>query len=249
MIALALAVSAALYAWGVLRARARGRIVPRGALAAFAAGVAVLGAALAGPLDGLSDRYLSWHMVQHLLLSSVVAPLLVLGAPARVALGALPAVQARALARALASKPVAFLSQPSVAWLQFVAVLYVVHFSPLYEAALENETIHACEHTLFLVSAFVFWTAVLAVAPVPHAPSHPVRILLLFLALPVTSFLGFIFFVSHRPFYAHYAATAGAVSDQANAGAVMWIAGGAPLFIAMLALVAAWGERERRLET
>jgi putative copper resistance protein D len=249
VIALSLAASVALYAWGVLRARARGRIVPRGALVAFAAGLAVLGAALAGPLDGFSDRYLSWHMVQHLLLSSVAAPFLVLGAPTRVALGALPPAQARSLARALASTPVALLTQPSVAWLQFVAVLYVVHFSPLYEAALENEAIHAGEHVLLLVSALVFWTSVLAVAPVPHAPSHPVRILLLFLALPVTSFLGFIFFVSHRPFYAHYAVVPGAAADQVNAGAVMWIAGGAPLFVAMLALVAAWGERERRLET
>jgi len=248
MIAIALAAAAALYAFGVARARARGRIVARGALVAFGAGLAILAAALAGPLDDLCDRYLSWHMVQHLALSNIVAPLLVLGAPARVALGALPPAQARSLARALASKPVAFVTQPSVAWVQFVGVLYVVHLSPLYEAALENEVIHAGEHLLFLTSALIFWTPVLAVAPVPHASSHPVRILLLFLALPVTSFLGFIFFVSHRPFYAHYAAVPAAAADQTNAGAVMWMAGGAPLFIAMLALVAAWGERERRLE-
>jgi cytochrome c oxidase assembly factor CtaG len=248
-IALSIAATAALYAWGVLRARARGRAIAPLALAAFAAGLVALAASLEGPLDDLADSSLSWHMVQHFALTSVVAPLLLLGAPVRVALAAAPPAGARALARVLASRPVAFLTQPAIAWLQFMLVLYGAHFSPLYEAALENETVHAFEHLALLGSALIFWTPVLAVAPAPHAPSHLVRILMVFLALPVMSFLGFIFYVAHRVFYAHYAALPGALADQTNAGAVMWIAGGAPLFAAMLALVADWGARERRLET
>jgi cytochrome c oxidase assembly factor CtaG len=93
----------------------------------------------------------------------------------------------------------------------------------------------------------IFWTPVLAVAPAPHAPSHIVRILMLFLALPISGFLGFIFYVARTPLYAHYAALPNALADQQNAGAVMWIAGGAPLFVALLWCVADWGARERRL--
>jgi cytochrome c oxidase assembly factor CtaG len=89
---------------------------------------------------------------------------------------------------------------------------------------------------------------VLAVAPAPRAPSHPVRLLALFLALPVSAFLGFVFYVARHVLYAHYAAHPGALEDQQNAGAVMWIAGGSPLFIALLWCVADWGARERRLE-
>jgi cytochrome c oxidase assembly factor CtaG len=70
---------------------------------------------------------------------------------------------------------------------------------------------------------------------------------MVFVALPVSSFLGFLFYVMRQPLYAHYALHAGALDDQANAGAVMWIAGGAPLLAALLWCVADWGARERRL--
>src|SRR5665213_2484901 len=186
MIVAALAVSAGLYAWGLYRiARAR-RPFPVRAIVCFGLGLAVLGAALLGPLDDLSDASLSCPMVQH--------------------------------------------------------------FSPRYEASLENETIHAFEHALYLGSALLFWTPLLAVAPAPHAPTHPVRLLALFLALPMSAFLGFTFYVSRHVLYAHYAVRAGALDDQMNAGAVMWIAGGLPLFVALLWIVADWGARERRFE-
>jgi putative copper resistance protein D len=248
-IALSVAITAGLYAWGVVRARRFGRVIPPHALAAFACALGLVVATLTGPLDTLSDRWFSWHMVQHFVLSTAIAPLVLLGAPARVALAASPPRAARFLARVLASRPIAFLTQPAVAWLQFMLVLYGIHFSPFYEAALEHETIHAAEHALILASGLVFWTPVLAVAPAPHAPPYYVRISMLFLALPVMSFLGFIIYVTHRVLYAHYAALPGALDDQTNAGAVAWITGGTPLFGAMLALVAAWGARERRLET
>ncbi|GAC1659498.1 MAG: hypothetical protein NVS4B13_04460 [Candidatus Elarobacter sp.] len=249
MIALALLLAAALYGCGIVRMRRAGRPFPAGAIVFFAGGIAVVGAALIGRLDELSDVALSWHMAQHLALVSLAAPLLLLGAPLRLALGASPPRTATMLARVLNAAPLRLLMHPAVAWLQFALVLYATHFSPLYEAALENEAIHAGEHVLYLISALVFWTPLLAVAPAPHAPPHPARILALFLALPMSAFLGFAFWVTRRVLYPHYAARADALGDQMNAGAVMWIAGGAPLLLAMLWCVADWGARERRLGT
>jgi cytochrome c oxidase assembly factor CtaG len=75
-----------------------------------------------------------------------------------------------------------------------------------------------------------------------------VRLLALFLALPMSAFLGFAFYVTQHVLYAHYAAHAGALDDQMSAGAVMWLAGGGPLLLALLWCVADWGARERRLE-
>ena len=249
MIAAALLlVSAVLYAWGVLRARRAHRPFSPAAVAAFAGGLAVSAASLLGPIDGLADTSLAWHMAQHLALVSLAAPLLLLGAPLRLALAALPPRPAAGLARVLNSRVLRFLTHPAVSWLQFTLVLYGTHFSPLYEAALENEAIHVCEHALYLASALIFWQPLLAVAPAPHAPPHPVRILALFLALPMSAFLGFAFWVTRHVLYAHYAANAGAVDDQRDAGAVMWIAGGAPLLLAMLWCVADWGAWEHRLE-
>lgn len=242
-----LALSGALYGWGLLRMRAAARPFPARAVVAFAAALVAAGAALAGPLDDLADASLAWHMAQHLVLVSVVAPLVLLAAPLRLALGALPARGATVLARVLNAKPVRLLTNPGVAWVQFVLVLYGTHFSPLYEAALENEAVHACEHVLYLASALVFWTPVLAVAPAPHAPPHPVRILMLFFALPASAFLGFVFYVGKHVLYAHYAARPGALADQVAGGAVMWIAGGTPLLLALLWCIADWGAREQRL--
>jgi len=139
-------------------------------------------------------------------------------------------------------------THPAFAWLQFAVVLYAIHYSPIYEAALENEGVHALEHAVFLTSGLIFWMPLLAVAPAPHAPGHPVRLLAIFLALPMSAFLGFAFYVEGHVLYAHYALRQGGLADQKNAGAVMWIAGCAPLIIALLWTVADWGARERRLD-
>lgn len=245
--ALPIALAALLYGWGLARVRRGRRPFPPRAAALYALGLAALAGALLGPLDALADDALSWHMVQHLVLVGLAAPLLLLGAPLRLALAALPPRPAAGLARALASPALRVLTHPACAWLQFAAVLYGTHFSPLYEAALENEGVHALEHALYLSSALLFWQPLLAVAPAPHAPAHPVRILALFLALPMSAFLGFAFYVTQRVLYPHYAAHPGALADQTAAGAVMWIAGGGPLFAALLWCVADWGARERRL--
>jgi putative copper resistance protein D len=243
-----LLLSAAAYAWGVVRVRRGRRAFPLAAVVAFTCGLVITAASLLGPIDGLADASLAWHMVQHLALVSLAAPLLLLGAPLRLALAALPPRPASALARVLNARWARALTHPAVAWLQFALVLYGTHFSPLYEAALENEAVHVCEHVLYLFSALVFWTPLLAVAPAPHAPPHPVRILLLFLALPMSAFLGFAFWVTRHVIYAHYAAQPNALGDQRDAGAVMWVAGGAPLLLAMLWCVADWGTVEHRLE-
>jgi putative membrane protein len=242
-----LLLAAALYGWGTVRVRRAARPFPLHAIAAFIAGLVVIAAALTGPLDELADRSLAWHMVQHLALVVLAAPLLLLGAPHRLALAALPPRAAASLARILTSAPLRLLTHPVVAWLQFALILYGAHFSPLYEAALENEAVHAAEHALFLTSAIVFWTPLLAVAPAPHAPPHPARLLALFLALPMSAFLGFAFWVTRSVLYAHYAGVPGALDDQRNAGAVMWLAGGAPLLLAILWCIADWGAREQRL--
>jgi putative copper resistance protein D len=247
VIAGSLVALAALYGIGVFRASRRG-LRPRPlAIVAFALGLIVAACALLGPMDDLSDTSLSWHMAQHLALTFVVAPLVLIGAPIRLALAALPAGGAERLVTLLRSAPARVLGNPAFALLQFTAVLYAIHFSPLYEAALEHEPIHAFEHLLLLGSAAVFWNPILAVAPAPHAPAHGVRLLMLFLSLPLSAFLGFILYVMRVPLYAHYAVQPGALADQQNAGAVMWIVGGGPILVALLWCVADWGARERRL--
>ncbi len=246
-LAVLLALGACAYAYGYARVRRLGRPFPLHAVLAFGAGLAATAAVLYGPVDALADVSLSWHMVQHLVLITVAAPLLLFGAPVRLALAALPGRAATPLARALGSAPLRVVTHPLFGLAALVLVLYGTHFSPLYERALESETVHAWEHALFMLAAFLFWTPVFAVAPAPHAASHPLRILALFLSLPMSAFLGFAFYVTNRVLYAHYAGRPGALQDQMNAGAVMWLSAGTPVLLALLWCVADWGARERRL--
>ena len=180
-----------LYALGAMRVAARypGAPWPTGRSTAFFGGLALILLALQSPVDVYSEVFLWVHMIQHLLLSMVVAPLLLLGAPITLALRASPSrARRRFLLPVLHSVPVVALSNPLVAWLLFAGVMVGAHFSPLYEAALENPWIHDVEHMLFLASGLLFWWPVVARDPSRWRMSHPVRLLYVIMAGPVNTF-------------------------------------------------------------
>ena len=217
-------------------------------IAAFCAGVAAGVLALSPPVDALVDASFAAHMVQHLLLALVIPPLLLMGAPLLL-LVSLPAPSAgKAIAR-IARHPIAlFVTSPVAGWCAFVAVLWGIHFSPLYELALRSEAVHVFEHALLFTVAFVFWMSVVQVGYSPHRVAFPVRAFLVFLAIPQGAFLGLAIYSSRQVLYAHYLtghSFGAALLDQQNAGAVMWIGGGALFFIAFMAVATVWAARER----
>jgi putative membrane protein len=224
--------------------------IPHVANAALICGIVVLVATLGPWTDALAERSLSWHMAQHLALMMVAAPLVALGAPLRRLLAVLPHDTAKRLTRFLGTPFARALASPALAWIAMAAALYFTHLSPLYESALENDAVHAFEHGLYFGVALLFWGPILAVPPAPHAIPVPARIFYVFLAMPMSAFLGFAIYASTHPLYPHYAQTLGAaaaLADQQNAGEVMWLAGGAVLFVTLLALAAEWMRQESRL--
>jgi cytochrome c oxidase assembly factor CtaG len=191
----------------------------------FLAGLAVVFAALQSPIDAGAATSFAVHMAQHLLLTMVAAPLLVLGAPVTLALRATTPERRRRLLSALRSTPVRLLSAPIAAWSLFVAVLWGSHFTALYELTLRSPGIHALEHLAYLSTAVLFWIPVVGLDPAPAGLSHPARILYLFLAMPAMAFLGLALFSANRVLYPTYAAVEGAsraLADQRVAGALMW---------------------------
>ncbi len=240
--------SGALYLRGLRRVRRPDRKTANRA-ACFLGGLAVLWLALQSPVDVYADTRLSVHMVQHLLLTMVAAPLLVLGAPVTLALRAsTPAFRRRRLLPLLRSWPVRTLTAPLVSWGQFAAVLWVSHFSPLYEAALRSGGVHALEHLLFIVSAVLFWAPVAGVDPSPKRLSHPARLLYLFLAMPQASFLGLAMWGASRVLYPAYQAALGpaALDDQHLAGTLMGSAGMLVMVPALGLVLLDWLAREER---
>jgi putative membrane protein len=204
--------------------------------------------ALSPPMDRLADSSFAWHMAQHLLLLYAIPLLVLLARPFE--WFASWAGKARTAAFVRATRPLHVLCAPPVALVGYVAVLWLAHFSALYELALEHPLVHVAEHALFLLAGTLFWIPVVAPPPI-RPPSYVTRLLYLVVALPQGAFLGAALTSSGVPLYKHYVATLGAAKalvDQQNAGAVMWIGGGLTIFVALLATLGAWAMRERDSE-
>lgn len=206
---------------GPLRARlAPGAPFPRGRALIFAAGLALTYLTEGSPLHDLAERYLfSAHMVQHLLISYVCTPLLLLGTPSFVW---------RALLLNPVVKPVAkVLLNPVVAPLLFSISLSLWHLPAIYEAGLRNSSVHHSQHLVFTALALISWWPIMS--PLTELPRLPygAQILYLFvtstiLQLPLFAIVTF----ADRPFYQPYLQAprvlfGSALEDQIAAGVIM----------------------------
>jgi cytochrome c oxidase assembly factor CtaG len=257
---LALVLLAGFLYWSGLRRVARsgrGPSWPSSRTWAFAGGLGATAVALLSPVDTYANVSFSTHMLQHVLLMMVAAPLFALGAPITLALRASRlGTRRRVLLPILHSKAVAVLTHPLVAFVLFAVVQYVTHFTGFYEAALKSAGVHDLEHAMYLAAALLFWWPVVGLDPAPRKLSHPARLLYLVAAMPVEAFLS-VALLSARPYPAYAALPppwggAPAVADQSNAAAIMWIAGDLTMLIAALLAAGAWLRREqvrqRRIE-
>jgi putative membrane protein len=227
VIALGLFAAGALYVGADRRVRREheGHSLPRSRLRFFLLGILAVFVALETPIDSGSATSFSIHMVQHLLLTMVAAPLFVLGTPVTLALMATSGVTRRRLLAATKSWPVRLLTSPIVAWSLFMTVLWASHVTDLYELTLENQAIHVLEHLAYLMTAVLFWIPVVGLDPVASGLSYPARILYLFLAMPAMAFLGLALFSAEHVLYSTYSRVEGvapALADQRIAGALMW---------------------------
>jgi putative membrane protein len=220
--------------------------VPRWRTWCWYVGLVAVLVALASPIATYDTTLFSAHMVQHLLLMLVAAPLLALGAPITLLLRvASPRERKLFILPVLHSRPVRLVSHPIVAWVLFAGVMYATHFSPLFDAALHDEGIHVLEHGLYLGAALLFWWPVVGADPSPWRLPHPARVGYLFLGMPWSSFLGLAIFSAPEPLYAHYATLVRSwgptpLADQQLAGGIMWVGGDAAFLVAMLLAVWVW---------
>ena len=226
VLAAALGMSGLLYAVGLSRMpRSAGRVRN------FVAAQVVLAFALAMPHGSLTA-----HMVQHVLLLVVAAPLLASGAPLPTMLWALPRrwrERALGLWRAVLRSHVR-------SWALWVGAALVVqsvvmlgwHAPSLYEAAVREDLLHALQHAGYIVTATVFWWAVGLGSRRRHGGAVPV---LFAAALPGTV-LGAGLTLAGAPWYGGYPSLA----DQQLAGVVMWGFAGLAYVLAAACLFGLW---------
>jgi putative membrane protein len=228
--------------------------VPRRRTVAFLGGMAALAVALQSGIGAYDTALFSIHMVQHVLLMLVAAPLIALSAPVTLVLRLSSAeTRHRWILPILHSSIVRFLGHPIVAWLMFAIMMWGTHFSPLFDAALEDPLVHEFEHLLFLTGALLFWWPAVALDPAPYRLGYPGRIVYLFTQMTQNTFLAVVILNATAVLYPHYASLGSpwgvvAIDDQRLAAGIMWIAGDAVFLTAILAVVFGWMRAETRNE-
>jgi putative membrane protein len=228
-----LALAAVLYAYGVTRVwrvAGTGRGVSRREVAYYAAGLVALFLALCSPLDALGEQLFSAHMVQHLVLMLVAAPLLVFGAPQVAYAWAAPR-RWRRLVRVPAVGPV------GVVVVNIVA-MWFWHLAGPYQAALSNEAVHATEHATFLAASALLWWGV-------RRWNGPTAAIVLTLTLMQSGALGALLQFASTPWYPAHAAGAVAwgltpLEDQQLAGLIMSVPAGVVYVGAAIAALYLW---------
>ncbi|HTI29150.1 MAG TPA: cytochrome c oxidase assembly protein [Methylomirabilota bacterium] len=231
--------------WMVDRAHPATR-VPRWRIAAWLAGVAVIGVALVSAVDVYAESLFTVHMVQHLVLAMVAPPLLAFGAPVTLLLrAATPGLRRSVLIPLLHSRPVAGLAWPPVGWAVFTVVMSATHFSPLFNAALDNEALHSAEHLLYLGAGILFWWPVIGADPVRWRLRPISRMVYLAAQMPFNTAVGLAIYFAPGVLYPHYASVGRAwgpdpLTDQQLAGIVMWGLGDVILLGALVVAIEAW---------
>lgn len=255
---LLIAIPAAWYAIGVRalwRHAGTGRGVTRLQVVYFAAGVFTLFIALVSPVDALAEALFSMHMIQHLLLILVAAPLCVLGAPLLPMLWALPRSTRRRVGdwwhrHAVARAVVYVATAPVVVFALHTVALWFWHFPAPYQTALRDPFVHALEHLSFFGTALLFWWVV--AQPVGRRRvSYPAAILLIGGTLMQSGALGAVLMFARVPWYPAHAADAGAwgvtlLGDQQLAGLIMWIPAGFIYIAAAALLFMQWMRADER---
>jgi putative membrane protein len=238
--------SAFAYAVGIRRLWAAAdtvRMVGIMQAAAFAVAIATLLVALVSPLEGAATRDLPLHMVQHLLLLAVAAPLLAVSEPVTVMTRALPDPARRRLSPLL--RRVTRSQTSASGWLAWTVVAFTFstlalalwHVPTFYDAAVAHPSVHVLEHVTFVSGAALFWWMVLGAG---RRSRRGLGVIAVFAAtLPATA-LGILMTLARTPWYPRYGAGAAALRDQQVAGALMWGFGGSALVVGAAALFASW---------
>jgi putative membrane protein len=205
--------------------------------------------AFVSPLDALSEILFSAHMVQHMILLLVAAPLLVMSDFPLAFLWALPRYSAQGLGSRwnrsrILSRIWHAVSSPVFAWSLFTLALWIWHGSAFYEAALQSEWIHTLEHLIFLVTSMLFWWILVKPTRQKHL-QYGMAIPYLFTTILQSGILGALITFSPQPWYPFYESLVTPwgltpLQDQQLAGLIMWIPGGAVFTLLTIGYFAVW---------
>ncbi len=215
-------------------------------LLAWCGGVGLWLLATMPATESWAEESFTGHMVQHLVMIVLVAPLLVVSHPV-LTFRQLPFLPDRPSA---VERPIArwwrrhgVLAAP----LLFLGVLYLTHLTSIYEWALDNQLVHHLEHIAYLGGAVALWATVLS----PARRDGPFRVATVLAVIAGSALLGAILSTSSEPLVPTYVETHGgaeaALADQQRAASIMWAGGMALTLPLLLTSVWVWASAEERM--
>lgn len=224
-----------------------GEAVPARQFACFFGGLLAFAIALLSPIEPISDDYLlSGHMVQHILLTIVGPPLILLG---------IPAWLYRVAARALG--PVwnawRFITKPLLAFVLFNLTFAMVHFPAFYNLALRNQNVHILEHVLLWSTAFIGWWPILAPSQDLGALPRPLKGLYLLGCTIPGQVVGALLSFADSAIYEEYERAPrlwgiSPLADQQIGGLIMWVLVGSFFLAAALITFGRWASEQTQAD-
>ncbi|MFF4959192.1 cytochrome c oxidase assembly protein [Streptomyces sp. NPDC001222] len=246
-----------LYGWGVARLVRRGDKWPVGRTVSYVIGVLTVMLVMCTKLNDYGMVMFSVHMVQHMVISMLSPILLLLGAPITLALRALPTAgrdrkgPRELLLMLLHSRYVRVITHPAFTIPLFIASLYALYFTPIFDFLMQSKAGHIAMMVHFLAVGVVFFWPIMGVDPGPNRPGYLMRMLELFAGMPFHAFFGIALMMASTPMvdtYRHPPASLGidALADQTSAGGIAWAFSEVPSVLVLLALLFQWYRSEQR---
>ncbi len=240
----------------VARLRSRGDAWPLGRTLAWVAGCAVLAWVTSAGPAAYAEVLFSAHMVAHMVLTMVVPPLLVVGAPVTLAVRALARRRDGSrgprewLLLLVHSRPAAFVSRPVVAAVMFAGSIVVFYYTDLFGLALSTHVGHELMQVHFLATGYLFATVLIGVDPGAPRPAYPLRLVLLLGTMAFHAFFGVSLMSSEALLQAEWFTSLGlgvdALADQRTGGGIAWGIGELPTVVVAIVLAVQWSRSDER---
>src|SRR3712207_1329516 len=250
-------VGVVVYLAAVVRLRRSGVAWPWWRSLAWVSGCASLFAVTGTWFNGYSMVLFSLHMAQHMVLSLITPLLLLLAAPITLALRTLPRGQGAAgapralLLGALHSRFARFVASPLFSVPLFIASLYGVYFTPLFDVLMADPAGHQLMLAHFVVTGLLFFGPIVGHDPWPRTLSHPGRMIELFLPVPFHAFFGVAIMMAGSLVVDSFAQPPAGwgvdpLGDQGVAGGIVWAFGELPTVLVLAVVFFSWARSDDR---
>ena len=253
-------VLAVMYLRWMLRLRRRGDVWPLSRTISWLIGVLGFAYVTCGGPAVYGRLMFSAHMLAHMSLVMLLPIFFVLGAPATLALRALPKRHDGSrgprewLLTLVHSKAAAFFSHPVIAAVNFAGSMVVFYFTPLFLLAMTTHIGHIGMVVHFTLAGYMFVNVLVGVDPGPKRPAYPLRLVLLFATMAFHAFFGITIISMHSLLAADYFGALGlpwgvdALADQESGGEITWGIGEVPTVTLVVAVAVGWIRSDRRTQ-